>query len=132
MEVETPQFSLLRWVFSSLGVPYIVLFGLAGLVCLVLTLVLVIRGKGPMAAVALVLVVHVPFFIGLFAALQGAASSFLVIATSGATPKPSEVAVGTSTGLIAPMVGLLVMAPSYVIAILGALSRSFGSKPQPN
>lgn len=35
-------------------------------------MIVVIRGKGPMAAACLVLIVHVPFLIGILSATQGA------------------------------------------------------------
>ena len=78
-----------------------------------------------MAAAALILIVHVPLFIGVFAAVQGAIASYTVIAMSGASPKPSEVAAGISTALVAPLVGMLLTVPGYATATLGALIRSF-------
>ena len=123
--------SLLSWMFSALGIGYGILLPLAGLVCFLLVLVVVLRGRGPLAAAALILIVHVPLLIGLFAAFQGAIASFTVIATSASTPKPSELAAGISTALFAPLVGVLFMVPAYATAALGALVRSLGPESKP-
>lgn len=124
-DAEPVQQSILNWMIMALGYPYVILLPLAGLLSFLLALLIVLRGKGPMACAALILIVHVPLFIGVFAAVQGAIASYTVIAMSAATPKPSDLAVGISTALVAPLVGLLVMVPGYAIAALGALIRSF-------
>ena len=72
MEADQPvQQSLVNWILTALGFPYMIVLPLAGILCFSLALILVIRGKGPMAAAALILIVHVPLLIGVFAALQG-------------------------------------------------------------
>lgn len=129
-ETEPAQQSFLVWTISALG-PYVILLPLAGLVCFLLALIIVLRGKGPMAVAALLLTVHVPLLIGIFAAIQGAIASYSVIAMSDATIKPSEVAAGISTTLVAPLVGMLLMVPGYAIAVLGAFIRSFGRNEEP-
>lgn len=123
MNTEPIQQSFISWVVAALGFPYIVIMPLAGLLCFVLALVVVLRGNGPMSGPALILIVHIPLLIGIFAALQGMLASYSMIATSPVSPKPSELAEGISTALIAPMVGLLLMIPSYTTAALGALMR---------
>lgn len=119
-------------MFSALGLSYVILLPLAGLLCFVLALILVLRGKGPMAVASLILIVHIPLLIGVFAAIQGAMASYTVIAMSSASPKPSEVAAGISTALVAPMVGMLFMIPGYVTAALGSFVRSFVANPNVN
>jgi hypothetical protein len=121
---EPMQQSYLGWIVNSLGFPYAVLLPLAGVVCFVLVLATLVRGRGAMATVSLLLIVHVPLLIGVFAALQGAMASYAVIAQSETAPRPAEIAAGISTALVAPTVGMLVMAPSYFVAALGALVRS--------
>ena len=117
------QQSYLSWMFAALG-PYALLLPLAGLLCFLLALVLVARGKGPMVAACLILIVHVPLLIGVFAALQGGIASYTVIAASATTPKPSDVAAGISTALFAPLVGMMLMVPGYATAAVGAFIRS--------
>ncbi|EMI18240.1 putative membrane protein [Rhodopirellula maiorica SM1] len=97
------------------------LSALLGFICVVL---LVLRGKGPMAAASILLFVHAPLMIGIFAAVQGLISSYSIIATSAATPKPSDVAAGFSTALFAPVVALLLMIPSYSAAAIGTFVRA--------
>jgi hypothetical protein len=120
---QPAQQPMIPWMFQALGL-YSILLPLLAIVCFIVTLVILFRGKGPMAAASLVLVVPMPFLLGLFAALQGAIASYSVIASSATTPKPADVAVGISAALIAPMVGLLLMAPSYLVASLGSFLRS--------
>lgn len=114
-------------MISALGFPYMIVLPLFGLISFVLAMILVMRGKGPMATAGLILVVHVPFLIGIFAAIQGAIASYSVIAVSPAAPKPSEVAAAVSTALIAPLAGMLLMVPGYAIATIGAVARSLSA-----
>ena len=118
------QPSFLSWMIMALGFPYVVLLPLAGLLCFLLAGFVVLRGKGPMAAAALILIVHVPLLIGIFAAIQGGIASYTVIAMSESSPKPSEVAAGISTALVAPLVGMLLTVPGYATAAIGAFIRS--------
>jgi hypothetical protein len=127
-EAEQVERSLLSWMFNALGFPYVILLPLAGLVCFFLALILVLRGKGPMAAAGLILVVHVPFLIGVFAAIRGGIASYSVIAMSTTPPKPSDVAAGISTALFAPLVGMLLMVPGYATAAVGAFIRALAAE----
>jgi hypothetical protein len=129
-DVEVVQQSILSWTLGALGLPYVILLPLAGLLCFLLTLVVVLRGKGPMAAASLILVVPVPLLVGVFAAIQGGMASYMVIAMSASTPKPSEVAAGISTALVAPMVGMLLMVPCYATAVAGATIRALAVKAE--
>jgi hypothetical protein len=129
-DVEPVQQSYLGWMVTALGFPYLFLLPLAGLVAFLLALIIVLRGKGAMAAASLILIVHVPLLIGVFAALQGGIASYTVIAMSETTPKPSEIAAGISTALVAPMVGMLLMAPGYATAALGAFIRCLGANAE--
>ena len=119
-----PQ-SLLIWAYNALGMMYVILLPLAGLSSFVLALIVVFRGKGAMSAASLILIVHTPLLIGIFAALQGAIASYTIIANAPTTPKPSEIAGGISTALVAPIVGMLLMIPGYATAAIGSFVRSF-------
>ena len=83
-EAELVGQSYFSWMSNALG-PYAILLPLAGLICFLLALILVLRGKGPMAAAGLILVAHVPLLIGVFAAIQGGIASYTVIATADDT-----------------------------------------------
>ncbi|MGH7193206.1 MAG: hypothetical protein ACREJM_06680 [Candidatus Saccharimonadales bacterium] len=116
--------SFLTWVFRALGLKYSVLLPLAALVAFVLTLIVLLRGKGPMAAAALVFFVPMPFFIGLYGGIDGLITTFSVIAACAGQPKLSDLADGASMALAAPMTGMLLMAPAYALAIVGLIVRS--------
>ena len=118
-DAEPVRQSLLEWYVTALGPKYIFLLGLAGLAAFVLTWLVVLRGKGPLAGASLVFIVAMPFFIGLFGAIDGYLAVNLVIASSVLQPKPSELAQGTALSLAAPMTGMFLMAPSYLVAMFG-------------
>ena len=128
MEAEmghaAPQ-SLISWFASAMGPKYLLLLPLAGLLAFVLILVLVIRGRGWAAAAATVLLVPLPLVVGVFGTVEGMMNSYLVIAMSDVAPKPAAVAEGVSTALVTALFGLLLMAPSYLLAVTGLLVRSF-------
>lgn len=121
---EEAQPSLLTWLITSLGFWYTILLPLAGLLSFALAVVIVLRGRGPLAAASLILTVHVPLLVGLFAAIHGGIETCTVIATSAAAPRPSDLAEGISTALVAPLVGMLLMIPGYVTAAVGGFIRS--------
>lgn len=125
-----PQ-SFVSWIISALGLGYLVLIPSAAIIAFVIALIVVIRGRGPMAAAALVLVTPAPFLIGLIGALEGVISSYSIIATSAATPRPSELAQGISMALVAPLTGLLLMTPALVVAAFGAFYRSISDDEKP-
>jgi hypothetical protein len=122
-----PQ-SFLSWVLAALGFKYAILLAVSALVSFVLTVIVVVRGKGAMAGVALLLTIPIPMLIGVFAAIEGGVSSFPVIATLGKESAPGQVAAFLiSTLLVAPMVGMALMAPSYILAILVSFFRSLSA-----
>ncbi len=97
----------------------------AGPCCLVLTLFIVIRGQGPFACAALVFLVPIPFWLGLFGMLKWLTASLQLIAMSSAAIKASEISDGIAGSLVNPMLGLVMMVPSYLVATLGSIFRSF-------
>jgi hypothetical protein len=129
MDATAPQQqSFLLWLYQSLGLMYSGLFFLSAVIGLILVLVLLVRGKGPMAAVCLLFVVHLPVVIGVLGAVQGMISMYSVLAASNATPKPADLAQGISTSLVTVLVGSLLTLGFYMLAIPGTLLRSFRSE----
>ena len=61
--------------------------------------------------------------VGLLGTVDGMVASFMVIARSEVTPKPSELAMGISTALITTLVGLWLAIPA--IAVFGILRNRF-------
>lgn len=125
MNVEPGSESLLVWAYYSLGFLFTVLLPLTGLLSFVLAIVIVRRGKGLMAAASLLLIVHLPFLVGVFAAIQGAVSMYAMLGNSSLTPKPNEISQGISTIFVAPLIAMLLMIPGYSVAAIGTLIRSF-------
>ncbi|WP_084426347.1 hypothetical protein [Roseimaritima ulvae] len=117
------QQSAAMWILSSLGWIYLILLPLAALAAFLLSLLIVIRGRGPLAAAALLLVVLAPMLIGLFAGIQGIVNVYRVIAVAGGQPLRFSLASGVSTALVAPLVAMLLSVPAYATAALGALVR---------
>lgn len=122
---QAPQ-SLLVWILAALGWRYTLLLPLAGLVAFVLVLLLVLRGRGWAAGAATVLVVPLPFLVGILGTIDGAIGVYMMLASLDVTPKPSVEAEAISTSLVAAFVGMLLMVPSYGVAVVGLLVRSFG------
>ena len=127
-ETTVEQQNILAWMFHALGPMYILLLPLAGLTAFVLAFLIVTRGRGPMAAAALVLVVHIPLLVGLFGVVHGMLASLSVIAQSSATPKPAEIAQGISLSLFAAIVGMFLCAPAYLTAAIGSFARCMKAK----
>lgn len=128
-EWSPPRQSMLMWTFRSLGWRYSLALPLAGLVAFALALILVIRG-GSNAGSALLFVVPIPLLVGMFGFLDGMIAGFQVIATPGHAPRPWELAEGISTALLTPVVGMLLMAPAYLVAMGGLFIRTI-TEPRP-
>ena len=111
--------NFVMWLISALGWKYVLLLPASALLSFVLTALLVIAGKGRTTGAALVFIVAIPFLIGLFGMFDGLMASFMVIARSTAAPKPSEYALGMSMSITTPLIGMLLMVPSYLLATAG-------------
>jgi hypothetical protein len=116
--------SYVGWMIRSMGLIGLLVLG-SGMFCFILTLFIVIRGQGPWACAALVLFVPIPLLLGLFGTVQGLIASLQVIAATSVSVKTSEIADGVASSLFNPMLGLVMMAPSYLVATLGSIFRSF-------
>ncbi len=115
--------SAMMWILSSLGWIYLILLPLVALTAFIFALLIVIRGRGPLAAAALWLVVQTPMLIGLFAGLQGVVVVFRLISITGSQPYPADLADGIARSLVATLVAMLLSVPAYATAVLGALIR---------
>ena len=115
--------SYLMWFLQTLGLGGL-LVALAALTAFVLTLVVVLRGRGTNVGAALVFIVPLPVLVSVFWVLKGMIASFSVITTSNVELKGSEVAGGISEMLVTPFFGLLSMAPSYLLAMFFLFGRS--------
>lgn len=127
---EMPRQNFLMWLISSLGWKYTLLLPASALASFVLTGVLVVAGKGKTSGAAMAFLVAIPFLIGLFGMFDGMLASFMVLAHSMTTPKPSDVAVGISTSIVTPLVGMFLMVPSYLLATAGLFIKSLQGEPK--
>lgn len=118
-EIHPP--STFIWMIGCLGWRYAAILPLAGLTSFVLTSVLLAKGKGQATGAAITFVVAIPVLIGLIGMFDGILSSLMMMSSS---PKPSVVAEAVATGLIAPLMGLLLAAPSYLLATVGLTIRA--------
>jgi hypothetical protein len=123
MPMPVPQ-SFLMWVITTLGINTLLL-PLCALVSFLLTLLLVLRGKGPLTGIALLFIVPAPLLWGCFAALKASIASFSVLALSDSSPPPSAIVAGVAEALLLPLAGLMTMVPSYLTAVIGLVVRSF-------
>ena len=121
---QRPQQSFLAWFLISLGWRYTVLLPAATLLSFILLCLLLIYGRGWAAGAAAVLLVPLPLLVGLLGTIEGLIQSYTVIASLEVTLKPSEVAHGMSTALVASLAGLCLMFPNYWLAVIGLLVRS--------
>ncbi len=132
MEEEFPQSeNFLVWIIGALGWRYAFLLPVSALLSFALTALLVIAGKGRTTGPALAFIVAIPFLIGLFGMFDGLMASFMVIAHSTAAPKPSVYAQGMSMSIVTPLLGMLLMVPSYLLATAGLTIRALKNDPKP-
>lgn len=118
------QQSYLVWLIQAMGIRYTFLLPLAGLIAFVVVLFLVLKGKGHALPVALLLIVPLPVLVGFVGVIDGMMASFMVIASSDTSPKPSAVAEGISMSLVTAWIGILLAVPSYLLATIGMCVRS--------
>jgi len=127
MEIDShaaPAESLLMWFIDGLGLFYLAAIVGTAVFAGLLTLVVVLRGKGTMAAAALILIPPCPLWIGMYSATEGLLRALFVLQASETEPRLSELCAGASTALIGPAFGMLLMAPIYALAVFGSLLRS--------
>jgi hypothetical protein len=125
MNSEEPvQQSLLSWMFNALGPFYGLVLPLSGLAVFIGACLVVALSRRPAVIAAYLVLVPTPFLIGIFGTFHGFIASYSIIATSGSTPKASEVGMGISTGLFTSLLGLAVTFPAYFVVALGLFVRT--------
>jgi hypothetical protein len=116
--------SLVSFFIHALGHRYLVLLPLAGMVSFALTLLVLIKGKGPSMGALVVLLVLLPLTVGYYGYIDGLISSYSVIAASETMPKPSELSNGVSMSLVSMLVGFWMSLPTLVLSIAGLTVRA--------
>lgn len=130
IDAPMQQQSFLVWFISALGWRYSLLLPFVAAIAFILTVIIVLRGRGPYATAALLLIVPMPLIVGMVGVVDGLMNSLMVIAMSSTSPKPSALAEGVSTSLVTAMAGFLLMFPTYMLAMLGMFARSLGRNPE--
>lgn len=128
-DMPAEPLSLMSWMMMSLGPFYGLVIPLAGLAVFIGACIVVASNRRPAVIAAFLVFLPLPLMIGMFGSVHGFISSFQIIATGGATPKPSDVAMGISTGLFTTLVGLLVTFPSFFVLAFGLFFRTLLEKP---
>lgn len=118
------QQSHLSFIIESCGLWYAVLIPVVALVSFALTLLLVTFGRDSLTGPALVLIVPMPALVGFYASISGMLSSMMVIAATELAIKPSEWYAGFAASLVTTWLGLLIMAPAFLTAVLGLSVRA--------
>lgn len=121
--------SFLHWMYLALGVKFSILLPLAGIVACAMTAFLVVRGRGPFAATATVLMVTLPLWVGLYGALESLITSYRIIGAAADGPKLNETADAFFWSLAAPLVGVLMMIPAFLAAVIGSTVRALAMNP---
>ena len=106
--------SLPVWIWYSLGWEYALLLGLAIAVSAGLTWRLLRRGHGPAVDTALLLTIPLPLWVGAIGGLHGTISALSALSCGDVQ---AQIARGVSLALVAPLVGLIGMAPAYLTAL---------------
>jgi hypothetical protein len=86
---------------------------------------LLAKGKGSHVGAAMAFIVAIPFLIGLCALLDNMIAVHMLLAQSTAIPKYQTIASGISVSLVTPIVALILMVPSYLLATIGLTIRAF-------
>jgi hypothetical protein len=118
------QQSYLLFIINALGWRYTFLLPLAALVSFALILLLVLRGRGTSLSAGLILLVPLPFLVGIMGFVDGLVASFQVIAMSDTAPKPSALATGLSMSFVTIWIGILLTIPGYLLAVIGTIVRT--------
>ena len=121
---------LLVWMFDLVGLNYLLIIVLSSVASFLITLTIVRKGKGALAGSALILAVLMPFFVTLcFAALDGV-TVFMSVATNPEwTFQPSD-AIAPATVCFCLVIGMFLMIPSYLLAMIAATMRSRSTKAE--
>ena len=122
--------SLLGWMFDAVGPLYLLIIVLSSVASFLMTLTIVRKGKGPLAGSALVLAVLMPFFITLyFAALDGVTIFMGVARNPEWTFKPEDALLSAKV-CFSLVMGMFLMIPSYLLAMIAATVRSRSTKAE--
>ena len=130
-QAQRPEFltmvESLGWFYMIL-LPAMPAMAAVSFLCVVFLLA---KGKGPMAAVAILLFVHAPLLVGLFATIQGLTKSFEIIGMIPRAPSSGVLAVAIGHPLQAMKVAILLTVPTYALAAIWTFVRGIRGSIEP-
>jgi hypothetical protein len=112
--------SNLVWIYKSLGIRYSVLLGGSSLLTFVGAVMIVRAARQPAPLAAYMLIVAIPTIIGVVGGLDGMIITFSVLAD----PQPHHYWGGLAQAIVAPLVGILLTAPSYLLVSAALVLRT--------
>ena len=126
---ETQRQSLISWFATALGPFYMFALLGSGLLLFFVACAAVLVSRRPGVIASLLALVPLPLMIGAFGAVHGAINALQVMAMSGASPKPAEIAQGYSMCLVSLLVGILAAFPGYLVLAIGLVVRTITWRP---
>jgi hypothetical protein len=129
MDILAAEPTAIEWSFRALGFRYSFLLPLSMLVSLALVALVCFRCRSHHLTALLVLLIPLPLFLGMISMFDGWVSSLQVISVSGATPQPSDLALGMAMSLFGVKVGLWLSLPGFLLATVVMVYRAL-SEPR--
>jgi hypothetical protein len=125
-ENEPVRRSIFEWLFEGIGLPYSLLLPVTALVAFVLVIILLRRAKGVELVGALLFVVPMPIFVGCIRIVYDMIEAMQVVAISD-SPKLGEVVYAATIGMATFWYGMILVLPSYLLALGGLFARAIRS-----
>ncbi|QDU27351.1 hypothetical protein ETAA8_24380 [Anatilimnocola aggregata] len=122
--------SYLLWFLRALGIRFVVQL-LMTIFSLTMIWVLLRRGKSTHLTAALLLLIPLPLDVTFISEFDGFIASMQVIALSGASPTPEELAAGGSMSLAAILTGMCFALPGFLLAITLLVIRALTHDAEP-
>ena len=119
--------TLLGWIVEAAGPLCLLIMVLSGVASFIMTLAIVRKGTEPLAGSALILAVLMPFFVGLYFAVVGSMRNLVFLSMN---PDQEFRATGLATALFVLLIGMFLMIPSYLLAVIAATLRSRSKKAE--
>lgn len=122
--------SMLEFYVRAIGPGCGALLMLAGLVALVLTVALVVRGRGDSLAPALLLIVPLPMLVGGLAGVNRLIATYGIMAASDTRPEQSLVCEMLASAFLPLLMGLSLCVPIALLATVVGVVRSLSKAEQ--
>src|SRR4051812_17513621 len=106
--------SLLLWLAQSVGSVGLALLLIVTMISFGLAILVISRGKSRSSGIALLAIVPMPLFAGLFLPMNGIINAATTISLSTTPVKSTEIAEGFTVMLATPLAGALFTLPVYL------------------